>query len=78
MAIKKYKPTSDGRRGMSVVDYREALSNKKKSNKKLTKGFRRGSGRNAQGRLTTRHKGGGAISVVTDKLILYTTSLIFR
>lgn len=58
MSIKKHKPTTPGRRGMSVINYREKLSGDK-PNKKLTKGFRRGSGRNSQGRITTRHKGGG-------------------
>jgi len=58
MATKKHKPTSPGRRGMSVVDYRDSIT-KKRPNKKLTKGFRRGSGRNSFGRITTRHKGGG-------------------
>jgi len=57
-SIKKHKPTSAGRRGMSAVSYRGVLSSGK-PHKKLTKGFRRGSGRNADGRITTRHKGGG-------------------
>jgi large subunit ribosomal protein L2 len=56
--MKKYKPTSPGRRGMTVVDYREFLTTDT-PHKALTNGFRRGSGRNNQGRLTTRHKGGG-------------------
>ena len=43
---------------MSTVSYRKKLT-AKKPNKKLTKGFRRGSGRNAFGRLTTRSRGGG-------------------
>jgi large subunit ribosomal protein L2 len=56
--MKKYKPTSEGRRGMSVVSYKEVVT-RDKPEKSLTKGFRRGSGRNNQGRITTRHKGGG-------------------
>lgn len=56
--MKKHKPTTPGRRGMSTVSYRKKLT-AKKPNKKLTKGFRRGSGRNAFGRLTTRSRGGG-------------------
>ncbi len=56
--MKKYKPTTDGRRGMSVVSYKKVLT-ESKPEKSLTKGFRRGSGRNNQGRITTRHKGGG-------------------
>lgn len=43
---------------MTVINYRGVIG-KKKAHKKLTKGFRRGSGRNAHGRITTRHKGGG-------------------
>jgi len=58
MAIKKYKPTSPGRRGMTTVSRRGKIA-KKKPHKKLTKGFKRGVGRNAKGRITTRHKGGG-------------------
>ena len=56
--MKKYNPTSAGRRGMSGVNYRKELTGKK-PHKALTKGFRRGSGRNAFGRLTTRSIGGG-------------------
>lgn len=58
MAIKKHKPTTPGRRGMSVIAYRKKL-HQGKPHKKLTKGFRRGSGRNSYGRITTRHRGGG-------------------
>lgn len=43
---------------MTTVPYRELLSGDK-PHKALLKGFRRGSGRNAFGRITTRHKGGG-------------------
>lgn len=43
---------------MTVVSHRESLTSSKPA-KSLTKGFRRGSGRNNQGKLTTRHKGGG-------------------
>lgn len=43
---------------MSVVSYKEVIT-RSKPEKSLTKGFRRGSGRNNQGRITTRHKGGG-------------------
>lgn len=56
--MKTYKPTTPSRRHMTVVSYRETLT-KSKPEKSLTKGFRRGSGRNNQGKLTTRHKGGG-------------------
>ncbi len=43
---------------MTTVTYRGVLS-KGRPEKSLTAGFRRGSGRNAQGRITMRHKGGG-------------------
>lgn len=43
---------------MTTVTYRGVLS-KSRPEKSLTSGFRRGSGRNAQGRITMRHKGGG-------------------
>jgi large subunit ribosomal protein L2 len=58
MAVKQYKPTSPGRRGMSVVDYSEL--DKVEPIAALTASLRRGSGRNNSGKLTVRHKGGGA------------------
>lgn len=56
--MKKYKPTTPSRRHMTTVSYRDVLT-KKKPEKSLTKGFKRSVGRNNQGRITTRHKGGG-------------------
>lgn len=56
--MKKYKPTSAGRRGMTVVNYRENLT-KSKRNKRLTKGAKSFGGRNNQGRITVPHQGGG-------------------
>lgn len=56
--MKRLKPTTPGTRGMTRVSTRGVLT-ESKPDKKLTKGFRRGSGRNAFGRITTRHKGGG-------------------
>jgi len=56
--MKKYKPTSKSRRHMSGIDFRQILSGDKPE-KSLVKGFRRGSGRNKHGKITTRHKGGG-------------------
>lgn len=56
--MKRYKPTTPGRRGMTSVTYRGVLT-ESKPQKSLTKGGRRGSGRNSFGRITTRHKGGG-------------------
>ena len=56
--MKKYNPTSPGRRGMSVVSYKDVIT-RSKPEKSLTRGFKRGTGRNNQGRITTPHKGGG-------------------
>ena len=57
MAIKKYKPTTAGQRGMSVIDYSELTA--KKPQKSLLKPKTGRSGRNNQGRITIRHRGGG-------------------
>ena len=56
--MKKLKPKTPGSRGTAIVSYKKILT-KSKPHKALTKGFRRGSGRNSAGRITTRHKGGG-------------------
>ena len=58
MPIKKYKPTTPGRRNMSVVDYGELTA--KKPKKSLVKSASKNAGRNNQGRITVRHRGGGA------------------
>ncbi len=57
MGIKRFKPYTPSRRFMTVSDFSEIT--KKEPEKKLTKGFVRGVGRNNQGRITCRHKGGG-------------------
>jgi len=57
MAIRKYKPTSAGRRFMSVRDFRD-LTNKEPE-KKLTSSLSKNGGRNNYGRITCRHRGGG-------------------
>src|SRR6187397_150725 len=57
MALKKYKPTSPGRRFMSVSTFEEIT--KSKPEKSLTEKLTKKGGRNNYGRLTTRHKGGG-------------------
>ncbi|MBU4223890.1 50S ribosomal protein L2 [Patescibacteria group bacterium] len=56
--MKKYKPTTPSRRGMTGISYRDVLTDGKPK-KSLTRGFRRAVGRNSFGRITTRHKGGG-------------------
>jgi large subunit ribosomal protein L2 len=56
MAVRKHKPTSNARRGMSVSDYSEIT--KKEPEKSLTKPLPKKSGRNVHGRITSRHRGG--------------------
>ena len=58
MAIKKYKPTSPARRHMSVSAFEEIT--KKTPEKSLVVTLKRKAGRNVQGRITVRHRGGGA------------------
>ncbi|MDR0983632.1 MAG: 50S ribosomal protein L2, partial [Ruminococcus sp.] len=57
MAIKAYKPTTPGRRGMTSTDY-SGLS-KVEPEKSLLEPMKKKSGRNSYGRITVRHKGGG-------------------
>jgi len=56
--MKKHKPTTPSRRHTVTVSYRGVLT-ASKPKKSLTKGGRRGVGRNNAGRITVRHKGGG-------------------
>lgn len=58
MAIKEFNPTSPGVRQMTVLDFAEIT--KTKPEKALVEGFRRQGGRNNTGRMTMRHRGGGA------------------
>ncbi len=58
--MKKYKPTSDGRRDGSVVEYKKFLSSTaSKPLKQLTKGKRSTGGRNSSGRITALNRGNG-------------------
>ena len=57
MAIRKYKPTTPGRRGSSVSDFAELT--RSTPEKSLTVPIKKTGGRNSQGRITTRHIGGG-------------------
>ncbi|HMQ53206.1 MAG TPA: 50S ribosomal protein L2 [Anaerolineae bacterium] len=57
MGVKIYKPTSPGRRGMSVASFEEITH--KEPEKSLLVPLKKKSGRNNQGRITTRHRGGG-------------------
>lgn len=58
MAIKVLKPTTPARRGMTSQDFSKVTTNKPL--KSLTVVKRRTNGRNNQGRITIRHRGGGA------------------
>ena len=57
MAIKKYKPTTPGRRGMTTLVNDEITD--RKPERSLLDSFNKEGGRNNNGRITTRHKGGG-------------------
>ena len=57
MPVKKYKPTSPGRRNMSVNAFTEITA--KKPQKSLLRVRNQKAGRNNQGRITVRHRGGG-------------------
>ena len=57
MAIKKYKPSSPGRRDMTSRDTSEIAGSA--TSKALTEGKKSSGGRNNQGRITTRFRGGG-------------------
>ena len=57
MAVKIYKPTTPGRRGMTVPSFEEVT--KFSPEKKLTVTLKSKAGRNSYGRITVRHHGGG-------------------
>lgn len=57
MAVKLYKPTTPARRGMTSSD--TSMITKKRPEKSLLVAMKAGSGRNNQGRITVRHRGGG-------------------
>jgi large subunit ribosomal protein L2 len=57
VALRKYKPTSPGRRFRSVSTFEEVT--KREPEKSLVGPAKRKGGRNNQGRITTRHQGGG-------------------
>ncbi|NLE12311.1 MAG: 50S ribosomal protein L2 [Clostridiales bacterium] len=58
MAVKKYKPTTAGRRGMALASFDEVT--KKTPEKSLTYTLKKNAGRNNKGRITVRHRGGGS------------------
>src|SRR5450756_2701454 len=57
MGIRKYKPTTPGRRGSSVADFVEIT--RSEPEKSLVRPLPKSGGRNSAGRITTRHHGGG-------------------
>jgi large subunit ribosomal protein L2 len=57
MPVKKYKPTSPGRRGMTGHTFEEIT--RSKPHRPLLRDIRKRAGRNHQGRITVRHRGGG-------------------
>ncbi|OXS73850.1 50S ribosomal protein L2 [Domibacillus enclensis] len=57
MAIKKYKPTTNGRRNMTSLDYAEITTSTPE--KSLLEPLKKKGGRNNQGKITVRHRGGG-------------------
>ena len=57
MGIRKYKPTTPGRRGASVADFAEIT--RSTPEKSLLRPLHKTGGRNNTGRITTRHRGGG-------------------
>lgn len=68
--MKSYKPTTPSRRHQTTVTYRKVLSGTSPT-KSLTHGFKRSVGRNNQGRITTRHKGGGHKRLYRDVDFMY-------
>jgi len=60
MSVKKYKPTSPGRRNSSVIEYKKFLTTGNTPEKSLLAPLNKKAGRNNTGSITVRHKGGGA------------------
>ncbi|MDD5033032.1 MAG: 50S ribosomal protein L2 [Candidatus Pacebacteria bacterium] len=59
--MKSYNPTTPSRRHMTGISFKKIFAGKKNEPlKKLSSGFKRAMGRNGDGRITTRHKGGGS------------------
>ena len=77
MAIKLLKPNTPGQRGMTTQDMSEITT--RRPVRSLTVSKRRTNGRNNQGRITTRHRGGGArrfYRIMNFKLAPGTTTVI--
>lgn len=77
MGVKVLKPNTNGQRGMSVDDFSDIT--KKKPEKSLVVGRKSRAGRNAQGKITVRHRGGGAkrrLRIVDFKMLGNVTATI--
>ncbi|MBX4201293.1 50S ribosomal protein L2 [Candidatus Saccharibacteria bacterium] len=77
MPVREYKPTTPARRGMSSQDFDSITA--KKPLKSLTKTHNQKSGRNNQGRITTRHRGGGArhhYRIINFKMVPGTSAVV--
>jgi large subunit ribosomal protein L2 len=59
MGTRNYKPTTPGRRGASVSDFSEITDRKRKPERTLLVRYKKKGGRNNQGKITIRHRGGG-------------------
>ncbi|MDQ0508825.1 large subunit ribosomal protein L2 [Peptoniphilus ivorii] len=57
MGIKRYKATTNGRRGMTVASFEEITRNRPEKSLLVT--LNKSAGRNVHGRITSRHRGGG-------------------
>lgn len=57
MAVKSYKPTSPGRRFVTVADFKEITTDTPE--RSLVEPLKKNAGRNNKGRITVRHRGGG-------------------
>lgn len=64
MAIKQMKPTTPGRRQMTIADFSDLT--KKRPEKRLTRGKQRVSGRDGKGQVSVRHRGGGHKRLLRD------------
>ncbi|MEI6057445.1 MAG: 50S ribosomal protein L2 [bacterium] len=68
--MKSYHPSTPSRRGMTTIEFKKYLT-ASEPYKALTKGMKRDMGRNAFGRITVRHKGGGHKKLFRDIDFLY-------
>ncbi len=68
--MKRYKPTTPSRRGMTGINYRDFIT-QTEPHKALVKGRKRAVGRNSAGRITTRHHGGGHKRLFRDIDFIY-------